>query len=311
MIEIIGAPFDLCGMRLGSRLGPSALRLAGLREALSGLDYLVRDLGDVSACLEASERVGLRNFEPLMECVRTLQATTSEILDRGHVPLMLGGEHTLSVATISAALQHYQGDLTVIWIDAHADINTPSMSETGNIHGMPLAALAGEPSGTVGACNDDWNELLATLGTWRLDIRNVAWYGLRDVDKAEREKLVGLPVTMHAIDRHGIQETVQRIDHFLRKSGQKNLWISFDVDALDPILAPGTGTAVRGGLSYREAHLLAELLYEQMETPGCPYRLAGVDLVETNPIHDTHNQTATVGVEWVASLFGKTIVGKR
>lgn len=311
MIEIIGAPFDLCGMRLGSRLGPAAIRLAGVMESLRAIDHEVVDLGDIAVDLNPEDHGGMRNFRPLLESVRHLRAATLDSLSRGHLPLMLGGEHTLSVATVSAALEHFGGDLAVLWIDAHADINTPGSSETGNIHGMPLSALCGEPSGSAGATDEDWNQLQSVLGATKLNPKNIAWYGLRDVDMAEREKLDGLPITMHDIDRYGIERTVQQFDAYVRALGVKHLWVSFDVDAMDPILAPGTGTAVRGGLTYRESHLLAEMIHEQLEATDCPYRLVGVDFVETNPIHDSHNQTATVGIEWAASLFGKTIAGKR
>jgi arginase len=134
-----------------------------------------------------------------------------------------------------------------------------------------------------------------------------AWYGLRDVDVAERSRLAGHAVTMPDVDRYGVETTVRRLVDWLTSTGAKRLWISFDVDALDPILAPGTGTAVRGGLSYREGHLLAELLHEFLADAGV--QIVGVDLVETNPLADRGNETAIMGVEWIASLLGKTVLG--
>lgn len=223
---------------------------------------------------------------------------------------MLGGEHTLAAATVAAALKVSQGDLAVLWIDAHADMNTPGSSDTGNIHGMPVAALQGWPSGTEGVQDEEWRTWLDLLGPTRLLPERTAWYGLRDVDPTERPRLTGLALSMHDVDRHGVDRTMRRFDGWMRNTGATNLWISFDVDSLDPILAPGTGTAVRGGLSYREAHLMAELIREHLDAPGCPYRLMGVDVVETNPLYDTENATAKMAVEWIASLFGKTILGR-
>jgi arginase len=173
---------------------------------------------------------------------------------------------------------------------------------------MPLAALCGLPSETEGAPDREWRQLLDALGPDRLDPERIAWMALRDVDASERDKIRGFATTMHTIDRFGIERTVSDFDNWMRESGATRLWISFDVDALDPILAPGTGTAVRGGLTYREGHLLAELLHEKLSAPSCPYRLAGIDVVETNPLQDTNNATAKVAVEWVASLLGKTIL---
>ncbi len=312
VIDLIGAPFDLCGMRLGSRLGPAALRLAGVAEALRGLEFEVADLGDcgVPDCIQ--EEGGLRNFQPLIQCVRLLREMAVGSLANGNVPVIMGGEHTLAVAGVSAAIEAFGGDLGLMWIDAHADINTPGSSTSGNVHGMPLAALAKLPSGAAGKVDAEWVELLTALGAETiLDLTKTVWYGLRDVDPIERGRLAGCPITMHEIDRRGVAATVSKLDNWLRSTGVRHLWISFDVDALDPILAPGTGTAVRGGLTYREAHLMAELIHESLNRPDCSYRLVGVDVVETNPLVDSNNETAKMAVEWLASLFGKTILGKR
>ena len=311
MIEIIGAPFDLCGFQLGSRLGPAAIRLAGIDLALRALELEVLDSGDVPASnIPATIDDGLVNFSPLSQVIRELRETVVESLEQRRIPVVLGGEHTLVIGGIAAAIQHFPDDLALLWIDAHADINTPGSSETGNLHGMPLAALQGLESGTQGQKDLEWQSLLETLGPNRLASDRVAWLALRDVDRLESPLCKkGLPITMHEIDRQGIERTVHRLDDFFRQLGVRHLWISFDVDALDPILAPGTGTAVRGGLSYRESHLVAELLHEMLSADDCPYRLVGVDLVETNPLTDTNNQTAKMAVEWIASLFGKTILG--
>lgn len=316
MIDLIGAPFDLCGLRAGSRLGPAALRLAGLAEALANLGYAVNDtndiLGPVGSLTESTQDGGLRNLRPLIQAVTSLRAATASSLIEGNTPIVLGGDHTLVVGSVAAALNHFGDSMAVLWIDAHADVNTPGSSATGNVHGMPVAALAGLPSETEGVQDEEWELLQAALGSGpRLRLDRTAWYGLRDVDSPERGRLEGLAITMHDIDRHGVVTTLHSVDRWLRSIGASYLWISFDVDALDPLLAPGTGTAVRGGLSYREAHLMAELLREALDAKDCPYRLAGLDIVETNPIVDAYNQTAVIAVEWVASLFGKTILGPR
>ena len=290
-------------------MGPAALRLAGLVDTLKALGLDVRDVGDSVAPTESTDDDGIRNFRPLVECITSLRSMVYRSLSEGHVPIVMGGEHTLVAAGISAALELFGGDLGLLWIDAHADIHTPGSSATGNVHGMPVAALAGMASDTIGKKDEEWRLLLGSLGTGpKLDLHKTAWYGLRDVDTPERSRLVGLPVSMNKIDRLGIEPTATSLDRWFRQQGVRNLWISFDVDVLDPILAPGTGTAVRGGLTYREAHLLAELIREALDSADRPYRLVGVDLVETNPLYDTHNQTALMAVEWLASLFGKTIL---
>jgi arginase len=310
VIDIIGGAFDLCGLWQGSRLGPAAIRLAGVQKALEDIGYEVCDHGDVTCGSEAADGDALKNFTPLLNCVRDLRERAIGSLQRDNLPLILGGDHTLAVAGVSAALQHYGENVALLWIDAHTDINTPGTSSTGNLHGMPLAALAGLPSETDGPEDTQWKQLLAALQPGpRLKPENIAWYAIRDVDPAERRRLNGLAITMHEVDRFGIVQTMNQLDEWLKEIAAGHLWVSFDVDALDPILAPGTGTGVRGGLSYREAHLMAELLWETLSSPACSYKLAGVDIVETNPLRDTNNATAVMAVEWVASLLGKTILG--
>lgn len=309
MIEILGAPFDLGGRRTGSRLGPMALRMAELETGLRELGLDVTDGGDVPSRESASTPLGMRNFGPLMACLSDLRAATDAALEGNRIPLILGGDHAIAMGGISAALQRFDGDLALLWIDAHADINTPETSASGNVHGMPVAALQGLPSGVEGPRDAEWNAMIEVLGPHRLDPARTAWLGLRDVDQGERPRVrQGLGLTMTEIDRHGIAACVDRLDSYLRGTATTRLWISFDVDALDPVLAPGTGTAVRGGLTYREAHLLAELIHEKLAGSDCPYALAGVDVVETNPLVDTQNATAKMAVEWILSLFGKTVL---
>lgn len=314
MIDLIGAPFDLCGRRAGSRLGPAALRLANLAGSLAEAGQSVEDLGDIPIPESGGESAGLKGFEAALETYRALKEAVADCLQARRFPMVLGGDHSLAIGSVSGALEAFGEDLAVLWVDAHVDINTPGTSRSGNLHGMPVAALMGFGSGVDGLIDEQWSALTheivpsAPVGADRM-----AWIGLRDADRGEREALRelpdSLPTTMQDIDRFGVDRVVREVDAWLRRSGATRLWISFDVDVLDPILAPGTGTAVRGGLSYREAHLSAELLRDHLDAPGCPYRLVGLDLVETNPLYDSHNETAQLAVEWIASLFGKTILG--
>jgi arginase len=315
MIRILGAPFDKCGRMAGSRLGPGALRIAGLEGALRSIRLGVCDDGDLPLPPVAEAGSGILHFREGVEVARRLRQRVAEAIGSGDVPLVLGGDHSISIGSVSGAIQCFGRKLAVLWIDAHADYNTPATSPSLNLHGMSLAALVGfEVQEGRGA--DDWGELLETVvPADRLAPNHTAWYGLRDVDMGERAHIRAskgcLPLTMHDVDRQGVSATVAKFDRWMRESDADALWISFDVDVMDPVLAPGTGTAVRGGLSYREAHLLAELLHESLAAPGCPYRLVGLDVVETNPTRDRSNETATTAVEWVASLFGKTVLGER
>lgn len=305
MIDLIGAPFDRCGRRAGSRLGPAALRLANLATSLAEAGCEVEDLGDVPVCEEADDKVGLRGFSAAVETFRGLKEAVVETLEAERIPMILGGDHSLAIGSIAGALTVFGDDLAVLWVDAHVDINTPKTSKSGNLHGMPVAALLAMKSGVKGPSEAQWRLLTDEIVPRpALAPNRIAWLGVRDADRGEREALRRmpdcLPTTMQDIDRFGVDRVVKEFDAWMRGSGATNLWISFDVDALDPILAPGTGTAVRGGLSYREAHLSAELLRDHLDAPDCPYRLVGLDLVETNPLYDSHNETAQLAVEWIA-----------
>jgi arginase len=271
------------------------------------LRQVVNDLGDHQIDLNQQAGDGLPFVRPLSTMVHALKLKTEAIIETGNLPIMMGGEHSLSAGPVKAMFERYGSELAVLWIDAHADINTPGTSGTLNVHGMPIALLCGLESGLDGKVNEDWTFLRESIGAGSMSVSQFAWFGLRDVDPGEKPRVkAGLPITMHDIDRDGLQACWQSVHAWLEKTGAKYLYISFDVDVMDPILAPGTGTAVRGGLTYREAHLLAELIHQSLV--GAPYQLVGLDVVEVSPIHDTNNQTATVAVEWVASLFGKSIL---
>ena len=309
MIEIHGAPFDLGGARQGSRLGPDALRLAGLANSLFidlGLDGV--DKGNISVDLMAEAGDGLPFAKPVANAVAKLKEVTVGILERNNFPIMLGGEHSMSAGPVSALVDKYGDKLGVLWIDAHVDMNTPDKSPSQNIHGMPLALLCGFESGVQGPYDEDWRLLQSDVVKRHLNPANICWFGLRDIDVGERVRAkMGCAVTMHDIDRDGVLGCWNRINQYLKSRGCTHLYISLDVDAMDPILAPGTGTAVRGGLTYREAHFLAEIIFSSIQTEQA-FQLAGLDVVEVSPIHDSNNQTAIVAVEWVASLFGKSIL---
>ena len=310
MIEIHGAPFDLGGARQGSRLGPDALRLAGLAQTLfRDLNLEGVDRGNISVDLTAQAGSGLPYAQPVSQGLIKLKQATAEVLARGNFPIMLGGEHSMSAGPISAMVEEYGDSLGILWIDAHVDMNTPDLSPSQNIHGMPLALLSGYCSGVDGEFDTDWKMLQDSVVKNHLNPANIAWFGLRDVDDGERARAKqGCTVTMHDIDRDGVLGSWQRIHDYFVERGCTKLYVSLDVDAMDPILAPGTGTAVRGGLSYREAHFLAELIYSSLSVSDAPYQLVGLDVVEVSPIHDNNNQTAIVATEWVASLFGKSIL---
>lgn len=316
MVEAIGVPFDLCGKRLGSRLGPAALRLAGLAEAFDELKVDFAWGGDIKGCAEdLSEGSVEEDFDPLIHCIGELRKRTDASLKIGYTPLIIGGDHAIAMGSVAAGLNHHGDKMALLWIDAHADVNTPGTSPSGNIHGMPVAALLGMESGVEGEVDIKWRSILDTLGPTRLKLERTAWLGLRDLDPPER-KLIReseecLASTMYDIDRYTLMWELRRFDVWMKANGATHLWVSFDVDALDPILAPGTGTAVTGGFSYREAHLIGEVLYEFMSAENCPYQLAGVDVVEINPLVDRNNETAKMAAQWVGSLFGKSILGAR
>ncbi|MCC6403598.1 MAG: arginase [Fimbriimonadaceae bacterium] len=322
MLDVIGVPFDLCGRHLGSRLGPISLRLAGLVPGLGQIvgEENVRDLGDVVAVDERAEVERGEAGKLLCETLVSLKARVAESCHHGRVPVVLGGDHSLTIGSLSAALEVYGDKLGVLWIDAHADCNSPATSPSGNIHGMPLAAL----TGTDAPCREDvawreeldllWPRLLELSAKSPLDPNHAAWIGLRDVDPGEARFIArasrSFVATMQTVDTLGLGPTLDSFWEWAANSGLEKIWVSFDVDSLDPIFAPGTGTAVRGGFSYREGHLIAETLHEGFVSHAGP-SLAGLDVVEVNPLRDHANTTAGIAFEWVRSFFGETILHDR
>jgi arginase len=293
-IAIIGAALDLGQGRRGVDMGPSAIRYAGLEERLVSLGYDVRDHGNVEAAVPEATALEDERARFLPEIKATCERIAAKVVEEagaGATPLVLGGDHSVALGTLGG-LASVHGPGGVLWIDAHSDINTPETSPSGNVHGMPLAAalgLAGE-----GFESDAW-PLPA------VDSRRVALLGVRSLDDGERRLLreAGVRVfSMSEIDRIGVERAVsEALD---RVTGGGFVHVSLDMDALDPEIAPGVGTPVRGGLTYREAHLALELVAES--------GVAGsLEVVEVNPILDRENTTATTAVELVASALGARI----
>jgi arginase len=294
-IAVIGATLDLGQGRRGVDMGPSAIRYAGLEERLVSLGHVVRDHGNVETAVPEATTVQDERARFLPEIKETCARIAAKVVEEsgaGALPLVLGGDHSVAIGTLGG-LASVHGVGGVVWIDAHADINTPETSPSGNVHGMSLAAslgLAGE------AFESDAWPLPA------LDARRVALLGLRQADVGERKLLreTGVRVfTMSEIDRIGVERAMREaLDHV---AGPGFVHVSLDMDALDPEIAPGVGTPVGGGLTYREAHLALELVAES--------GLAGsLEVVEVNPILDRENTTATTAVELVASALGATII---
>ena len=294
-VAIIGAALDLGQGRRGVDMGPSAMRYAGLEERLTSLGYQVRDHGNVETAVP--EATALRDerarFLPeIKETCARIAAKVVEESSTGAIPLVLGGDHSVALGTLGG-LASAHGPGGVLWIDAHPDINTPDTSPTGNVHGMPLAAA-------LGIAGPEFES-----DAWPLpavDSRRVALLGIRQLDEGERRLLRDAGVrafSMSEIDRIGVERaTREALD---RVTGPGFVHLSFDLDALDPEIAPGVGTPVRGGLTYREAHLALELIAES----GL---VGSLEVVEVNPILDRENTTATTAVELVASALGKTII---
>jgi arginase len=293
-VTVIGAALDLGQGRRGVDMGPSAMRAAGLEDRLRGQGYEVSDRGNIEspepeATAMHDERA--RFLPQIKGACERLAGLVAEASRVGEVPLVLGGDHSVALGTLGG-LASVHGPGGVLWIDAHADANTPETSPTGNVHGMPLAAALGLAGN--GFESESW-PLPA------LDPKRVALIGAREIDAGERKLLreAGIRVfTMSEIDRIGIERAVR--EALDRIAGAGFVHVSLDMDVLDPDVAPGVGTPVRGGLTYREAHLALELVAES--------RLAGsLEVVEVNPILDRENTTALTAVELVASALGKTI----
>lgn len=295
-LKIIGAPSDLGQGRRGVDMGPSAIRYAGLKEKLQGLGYDVEDLGNVSVPTPEMHKVKnekLKYLDEVTTVCNSLREVVCKVMQDGHLPIILGGDHSISIGSV-AGVASEQKSFGVIWFDAHGDMNTEETTPTGNIHGMPLAVNLG-----LGHAS------LVNLGGFAPKVKpeNVVLVGIRSIDEDEARLIRETGVkcyTMPEIDRRGIGTVMEEAIQ-IACNGTDGIHLSLDLDALDPTFAPGVGTPVNGGVTYREGHLAMEIL-------AAANKLISVDVVEVNPILDTHNQTGNMAVELVESLFGKTVM---
>ncbi|NUM45350.1 MAG: arginase [Anaerolineales bacterium] len=295
-IDLIGVPMDFGAGRRGVDMGPSAIRYAGLNESIHALGHLIHESGNIAVPIpemcKSDADPKLRNIDCIVPISCNLMARVSEIFEEGHFPIALGGDHSLSLGSIKGAAKHKK--IGVLWIDAHTDFNTPDTTPSGNIHGMPLAALTGRGDPRLVGLGE---EPRAAVNPARIAI-----IGARDIDPGERENLreAGVRVfSMHEVDSYGINTVMQQaLDIVMR--GTEGFYLSFDMDSIDPLYAPGVGTPVQGGLSYREAHLICEMVAESG-------KLVGMDFVEVNPILDDRNKTAELAVELILSALGKRV----
>ncbi|WHY92137.1 arginase [Neobacillus cucumis] len=295
-LSIIGMPMDLGQMRRGVDMGPSAIRYAGINERLKPLFDEVHDLGDIPIGrpeVVVDKESNLRNLDLVAEKNTLLAEKVDEVIESGSFPLVLGGDHSIAIGTLAGVAKHYK-NLGVIWYDAHGDLNTAETSPTGNIHGMPLAASLG-----LG------HPLLTELGGYcpKIKPENVVIIGARALDDGEKDliKEIGIKVyTMHEIDRLGMTKVMEETIVYLKEKTD-GVHLSLDLDGLDPNDAPGVGTPVMGGISYRESHLAMEMLEESKI-------ITSAEFVEVNPILDEKNRTATCAVALMGSLFGEKLL---
>ncbi len=299
-VHIVGVPLDLGGGRRGVDMGPSAVRIAGLGERLSALGIGVVDRGDLVTPIPETKAQRDPRKKYIREIARICQRLYQyvyESLEEGALPIVIGGDHSLAAGSAGASADYgasHRREIGLIWIDAHGDMNTPATTTSGNVHGMPLAALVGrEPSE------------LAAIGrrTPKFRADRTVLIGARNLDPLEREQIRAAKIhvfTMKDIDRDGIAAVMTRALALAGK-GTHGVHVSLDLDVCDPTIAPGVGTPVKGGLDYREAHMAMEVVADSG-------RLVGLDLVEVNPILDTQNQTAILAAELALSAVGQSIL---
>ena len=299
-VHVIGVPLDLGAGRRGVDMGPSAFRIAGLGSQIATLGRTVLDQGDVPAPIAETRHKSDERKKYIHEIARVCESVYAIVmtsLDAGAVPLVLGGDHSLAAGSVAASADWVRRTsakpLGLIWVDAHGDMNTPQTTTTGNVHGMPLAALLGQEPAE-----------LASIGrSPSAHPEHTVLVGIRNLDEKEKEgiRASGVHVfTMKDIDRHGIAVVAERAIA-LASEGTGGIHVSFDLDACDPTCAPGVGTPVRGGLDYREAHMVMELVADSR-------MLVALDLVEVNPTLDIRNTTAELATELALSALGKRIL---
>ncbi len=299
-IRIIGVPMDLGASRRGVDMGPSALRVAGLQARIKQLGCQVEDIGNISVKQPEEMSYGEKRAKYLAEIAdacKDLGVMVEKSLEENQVPIVLGGDHSIAAGSLSGVASHFKKKdkrIGLIWLDAHGDINTPESSPSGNVHGMPLAAAMG-----YGAA-----ELVELLDFKpKVEAQNISLVGIRDLDSAEKKlaKKSGVHVfTMRDIDERGMREVMSdALKYAMDDTG--GIAVSLDMDFVDPSDAPGVGTPVRGGATYREAHLAMEMIADTEA-------MASLEIVEINPVIDEHNRTALLGVELVLSALGKKIL---
>ncbi len=299
-VHIIGVPLDLGGGRRGVDMGPSALRIAGIRDQIAALGRIAVDKGDLPAPIPETQRPAdtkKKYIRDIAKVCQKLHDLALKSLDDGALPLVLGGDHSLAAGSVAASAEWVRRSaskpLGLIWIDAHGDMNTPATTESGNVHGMPLAALLGQEPLE-----------LASIGFSPSVLpQHTVLVGIRNLDEREKEQIRASGVhvfTMKDIDRDGIARVAERaIGLAARDTG--GIHVSFDMDVCDPAIAPGVGTPVRGGFDYREAHMIMEMVADSRQ-------LIALDLVEVNPTLDIRNTTAEFGAELALSALGKGIL---
>ncbi len=299
-IRVIGVPLDLGQSRRGVDMGPSAVRVAGLEARLEAIGHVVEDGGNVAVAIPEQKKEGAAHAKYLKEITATCTKSAELVLrtlEAGKVPLVLGGDHSVAAGTVAGVAEFYRKHnqrIGLIWIDAHSDINTPETSPSGNVHGMPLAAIMGLGPAELGNIFN-FSPKIAP--------ENCVLVGIRDVDSYEKENIrrAGVEVfTMRDIDERGMRSVMEEA---LRMAGRgtAGYHVSLDMDWIDPEDAPGVGTPVWGGATYREAHLAMEIIADHG-------RMLSLEIVEVNPVIDEHNPTADLAVELALSAFGKKIL---
>jgi arginase len=299
-VQIIGVPHDLGANMRGANMGPAAIRIAELDAKIAVLGYRVVDSGDVAVPVRETlpqSSAGQKYLHEIRKVATDLELKVHGALAAGHVPIVLGGDHSIAIGTIAGASRFHRergGKIGLIWVDAHADINTPETTPSGNIHGMPLAVALG----------DGHRELVDIGGPGRkVDPGNVALIGIRQLDGLERDRLKQSGIryfTMREIDERGMPAVMKEAIEVASR-GTAAMHLSFDIDSIDPQHAPGVSTPVTGGLSYRETHLALEMLADTG-------RLCSIEFTEMNPLTDVAHKTAQLTVELVQSALGKSIV---
>lgn len=294
-LDLIGVQMDLGASKRGVAMGPMAIRYGGLREGLEALGFAVHDRGDIVPPEEGESRPNLRYYDQVVEVNGRLYRAVRDSLERGHFPVCLGGDHSIAAGSIAAVARHYAhaGGIGVIWIDAHGDWNNEHSTQTGNMHGMPFSAVCGY--GPDGMASFEETPL------W-VDPKRCVQIGGRDIDDLERIRMKEAGITVfpiNVIDRLGMGEVIHRALE-VAGNGTAGIHLSFDVDAITPEAAPGTGTIVHSGLTVREAFLAVETLAESG-------KLVSMDMVEVNPILDERNKTGILASELIQSALGKVV----